>query len=119
MVKYMAFKHVLLFLLCIACGLLELVSGCASLPNRQQVLSEGAHGPDTPQLKSSQGDLSPQKSERILEHVAGDAQEAEQLKRVVQSEQAITGRPLVAGNHVTLLVDGPAAYRAMFEAIRK
>jgi cardiolipin synthase len=49
----------------------------------------------------------------------GDAEEAEQLKRIAQSEQAITGRPLVAGNRVTLLVDGPAAYKAIFDAIEQ
>ena len=34
-------------------------------------------------------------------------------------EEAVSGDPLVAGNKVTLLVDGPATYTAMFEAIRK
>jgi cardiolipin synthase A/B len=112
-------KYVLLLSLCLACGLMQLVSGCASLPNREEVLSESARGPATPQVKSSQGNLSAQKSEHILEHAAGDAEEAEQLKRLVQSEQAITGRPLIAGNRVTLLVDGPTTYKAMFDAIKK
>jgi cardiolipin synthase len=110
----MPLKHTLLLFLC----LLQLISGCVSLPNREEVLSEGNRGPAVPRVKGSEGALSAQKSERILERAAGDADEAEQLKRLAQSEQAITGLPLVAGNRVTLLVDGPAAYRAIFDAIK-
>ncbi|MGE5445070.1 MAG: hypothetical protein ACM3SR_10795, partial [Ignavibacteriales bacterium] len=111
----MPLKYILLLSLCFACGLLQLMSGCASLPNREEILGESDRGPAVPQVKDSRGTLSAQKSERILERAAGDADAAEQLKRLVQSEQAITGRPLIAGNRVTLLVDGPAAYKAIFD----
>jgi cardiolipin synthase len=33
--------------------------------------------------------------------------------------EAISGSPLVTGNKVTLLVDGPATYAAMMEAIQR
>ncbi len=118
----MAFKYLLLISLCFVCGLMQLVSGCASLPNREEVSGESARGADRPQVKGSKGNLSAQKSEHILERAAGDVgdvEEAEQLKRLVQAEQGITELPLVAGNRVTLLVDGPETYKAMFDAIEK
>ncbi len=115
----MKFKYLLLSSLCFVCGLMQLVSGCASLPNREEVLAESARGADRPQVKGSKGNLSAQKSEHMLERAAGDVEEAEQLKRLVQAEQGITGLPLVAGNRVTLLIDGPAAYKSMFDAIEK
>jgi len=115
----MAFKYLLLSSLCFVCGLMQLVSGCASLPNREEVLAESARGADRPQVKGSKGNLSAQKSERILDRAAGDVEEAEQLKRLVQAEQGLTGGKLIAGNRVTLLVDGPETYKAMFDAIER
>jgi cardiolipin synthase len=40
------------------------------------------------------------------------------LDRQAALEQALVGEPLVVGNKVTLLQDGPATYAAMFDAIR-
>jgi cardiolipin synthase len=100
-------------------GLIQLVSGCASLPNREEVLGESASGTDRPEVKGLKGRLTAQKSEHMLDRAAGDVEEEEQLKRLVQAEQGITPQPLVAGNRVTLLVDGPETYKAMFEAIEK
>jgi cardiolipin synthase A/B len=115
----MVFKYLLLSSLCFVYAVIQLVSGCASLPNREEVLGETARGADRPQVKGSKGNLSAQKSEHILDRAAGDVEEAEQLKRLVQAEQGLTGRPLVAGNRVTLLVDGPETYKAMFDAIER
>src|SRR5574341_810625 len=112
-------RYVFPYLLCLACSLLQLVVGCAPLPGRNVVLSESAREPVNPQGKDAEGNLSARESKRIVERAAGDADDAEHLKQLVQAEQAVTGRPLVAGNRVTLLIDGPAAYKAMFEAIRK
>jgi cardiolipin synthase len=118
----MAFKYLLLSSLCLVCGLMQLVSGCASLPNREEVLAESARGADRPQVKGSKGNLSAQKSEHMLDRAAGDVgdvEEAGQLKRLVQAEQGLTGGKLIAGNRVTLLVDGPETYKAMFDAIER
>ena len=40
------------------------------------------------------------------------------LEQQVQLMQSVSGSPLVAGNKVTLLIDGAATYAAMFEAIQ-
>ena len=51
-----------------------------------------------------------------LKRQAGDL---DILDRQIALEQEIVGSPLVVGNKVTLLQDGPATYQAMFAAIRK
>lgn len=40
------------------------------------------------------------------------------LERQIALVESISGAPLVAGNKVTLLIDGPATYAAMFKAIQ-
>lgn len=105
----------LLPFLCIGCALL--IGGCVSLPTQEAVLSESFRNLAALQLKDASGYISPQESEHILKRAAGDEGDAEHLKEFIRAEQRITGRPLIAGNQVTLLVDGPATYKAMFEAI--
>ncbi|MGV8744090.1 phospholipase D-like domain-containing protein, partial [Pseudomonas aeruginosa] len=39
------------------------------------------------------------------------------LARHLAVEQAVSGAPLVAGNRVKLLADGPSTYRAMLQSI--
>lgn len=46
---------------------------------------------------------------------------AEQIRRTadwMRIEQEVTGHPLIAGNQVELLIDGPMTFEAIFEAIR-
>jgi cardiolipin synthase len=69
-------------------------------------------------VQDAGGHLSAQHSENLLEHAAGDAASAAHLHQFVDAEQHLSGRPLVAGNRVTLLIDGPATYQAMFDAMR-
>ena len=112
-------RHSHLILLYLACSIIQLLSGCASLPSRKEVLKESARGPAAPQVKDAQGHLSAPERKHVLERAAGDTDDAEHLKQFILAEQGITGSPLVAGNRVTLLVDGPAAYEAMFDAIKQ
>lgn len=57
-------------------------------------------------------------SQALLERVSENPEEAAMLKKLAHVEQSLTDRPLTAGNAVTLLLDGPAAYDEMFDAIR-
>jgi cardiolipin synthase len=43
----------------------------------------------------------------------------ELLVRHLAIEEEVAGRPLTLGNSATVLVDGPASYRAMFDAIER
>ena len=40
------------------------------------------------------------------------------LERYIAIVESVTESPLTKGNKVTLLIDGPATYAVMFEAIR-
>jgi cardiolipin synthase A/B len=92
--------------------------GCATLPDAgrdravphaQQVEFEGAHGP-----------VSTERSDAILIRLEGTGGGSELLERHLAYEQAVNAdSPLVLGNKLTLLQNGPATYQAMFVAIRE
>jgi cardiolipin synthase len=93
---------------------LTLLAGCSTmLPtinpdmayNRPVVL-EGARGP-----------LSAQESKAILERLKTKGKETSIFDRHLALEEAISDSPLVVGNKVTLLQDGPATYQKLFQAI--
>ena len=100
----------------VAAGLLSL-QGCATLPNAerdravphaQQVEFEDAHGT-----------VSTARSDAILARLEGKAGVSEVLQKHLAYEQAVNAdSPLVLGNKLTLLQNGPATYQAMFTAIR-
>ncbi len=99
------------------CSLLAL-AGCASLPDAahtmkmphaQAVKFDNAHGP-----------ISVSKSAAILEDLKSKSGNIDILQKHLALEQAINAdSPLVLGNKLVLLQDGPATYTAMFAAIRK
>jgi cardiolipin synthase A/B len=93
------------------------LAGCATLPDArrdraephaQQVDFEGTHGP----VSMATGD-------RILARLEGAGGASDVLQKHLAYEQAVNaGSPLVLGNKLTLLENGPATYQAMFVAIR-
>ena len=97
-----------------AVGLLVL-GGCAALPSVDldrtvpaQVEFQGRHGV----IPDAQG-------ERVLQALEEHAAAPEMLRAHLAYEQAISvDSPLVLGNEVTLLQDGPDTHQAMFDAIR-
>ncbi len=92
------------------------LAGCASLPDRKEV-SKVDETHRAPEIKGPHGNLPPQTSKAIIENIEKKAGPTDILQQNISLIQAITGRPLVAGNKVTLLVDGPATYASMFQAI--
>ena len=94
------------------------IQGCATLPDAeremaephaQQVEFEGAHGP-----------VSEARSDAILDQLEGKDGDSELLDKHLAFEQAVNAdSPLVLGNKLTLLQNGPATYQAMFAAIRE
>ena len=101
----------------VTAGLLTL-QGCATLPDAErdravphaeQVEFEGAHGP-----------VSTARSDAILVRLEGKGGDSEVLEKHLAYEQAVNAAsPLVLGNKLTLLQNGPATYQAMFVAIRE
>ena len=53
-----------------------------------------------------------------MERLRGQVESTDILQRHTLLIEVISGNPLVTGNKVTLLIDGPATYDAMFKAIR-
>jgi cardiolipin synthase len=106
----------------LACAVLacNLLASCASVPSTD-------HPPKRTSVRiaTEHGWLGYQRSQDIVAKLGapadagtpGESDEARFLKRHMQVEEAINGTPLVAGNHVQLLADGPATYRAMLDAI--
>src|SRR5512139_1934577 len=99
-----------------ACCLLACV-GCASLPDaaremetpRTQVVEfEGARGP-----------VPASRSAAVIEELKSQSGDIDILQKHLAIEQAINAdSPLVLGNKLLLLQDGPATYQAMFAAMR-
>lgn len=106
------------------CGNL-LVSACATLPDSTQALPETAHAaPDGKarppvEFATAQGPLSPSRNSAILNQLKREAGHIDILQKYLAVEEAVNrDSPLVLGNRLVLLQDGPATYQAMFAAIR-
>jgi cardiolipin synthase A/B len=95
--------------------------GCSTLPTYVPDLS--LHGERSAQASSSallmgaQGVLSKAQSAVILERLKNSGIPTSIFDRQLALEEAMTGSPLVAGNQVLLLQDGPDTYKAMLVAI--
>jgi cardiolipin synthase A/B len=89
-------------------------SGCATLPRIEDygLLSEDG----TPKIVGPKGQLSPKISKAIMERLKGQVEPTDILQRHALLIEVISGSPLVTGNKVTLLIDGPATYEAIFNA---
>ncbi|WP_256943264.1 phospholipase D-like domain-containing protein [Achromobacter xylosoxidans] len=88
-----------------------LLAACASVPDTQER-----------RARESQATLSADaalQSYRRGQGIAADPQTPKDdfLARHLAVEQAVSGAPLVAGNRVRLLADGPSTYRAMLHSI--
>jgi cardiolipin synthase len=94
-----------------ACG-----SGCASLPSIVPDMARRAAPPV--QLEGARGPLTPAQSKAILNRLKSGGAETGIFDRHVALEEAIAGSPLMVGNKVILLQDGPATFQQMFSAIR-
>ncbi|HSB04734.1 MAG TPA: cardiolipin synthase [Thermodesulfobacteriota bacterium] len=92
--------------------------GCASLPTVKDMVREPVDTQKPPKMTGPRGPLSPRESRAIIERLKRQAGSTDILESYVALMEAISGSPLVTGNRVTLLVDGPATYAAMTEAIQ-
>jgi cardiolipin synthase len=91
------------------------VTGCGSLPRVTPDMARGSKA--SPQIESASGVLSAQHSKQILARLQSDNPLGDLLDRHLALEEEIVGSPLVTGNKVLLLKDGPRTYTSMFAAI--
>jgi cardiolipin synthase A/B len=68
-------------------------------------------------VENARGPLSPERSRAILQGIESGADATGIFERHLAIEQAVSDSPLLTGNRVRLLQDGPDTYRAMFAAI--
>jgi cardiolipin synthase len=95
-----------------------LLSGCASLPNARTVLRKPAATEETPPtIIDTHKRLTKRRSRAVIEKLKRKNLPVGIMERHLAVEEAISGAPLVGGNKVSLLIDGPAVYAAMFKAI--
>ena len=90
---------------------------CASLPRIEDVYQR-LGTPEPPKIIGPHGQLTPKMSDRVMERLKRQSGAMDILEHYIALIEAISGNPLVVGNKVTLLIDGPATYAAMLEAIQ-
>ncbi|HEU4708231.1 MAG TPA: cardiolipin synthase B, partial [Methylophilaceae bacterium] len=94
---------------------LAFMSGCSSLPRLVPDMEVQAR---PVQVEGAQGPLSYKQSQAIIKRLKASADHDTNIfDRHLALEQALVGSPLIVGNQVTLLIDGPTTYKAMFAAI--
>jgi cardiolipin synthase len=95
--------------------LLALLAGCSSIPT---MVPDMALQPSRPvQLENAQGPLTAQQSKALLAKLEKNGDDTNIFDKHLALEAQIVGSPLMTGNKVELLVDGPTTYDAMFAAI--
>jgi cardiolipin synthase len=109
-------KPFLFFFLFIS--IMSLGNGCATLPNVSKKIDAAPATREPRQIVSSKGLLSPEKSKAIMERLKQSVNPTDILERYTAVLESVTESPLTKGNKVTLLINGPATYAAMFEAIQ-
>jgi cardiolipin synthase A/B len=98
----------------LALGLLGL-AGCAALP----VVELDKAMPPEVEFHDRHGVVSEARGEQVLRQLEGETGAPDMLRTHLAYEQAVSiDSPLVLGNRVTLLQNGPATHAAMLAAIR-
>lgn len=98
-------------------GMLAGTCGCGSLPRVVPDMSTRAAAPV--QLEDGRGPLTAQQSKAILSRLESRGEATSIFDRHLALEESIAGSPLMVGNKVVLLQDGPVTFQHMFDAIRK
>lgn len=92
--------------------------GCAGIPAVGRAMEQPST--QTVEFDNARGPVSASKSAAILEELKSTSGDIDILQKHLAVEQAINAEsPLVLGNKLVLLQDGPATYQAMFAAIRQ
>jgi cardiolipin synthase A/B len=98
--------------LCWSIIVLLILAGCASLPDLKGLRHYPRQLEDTQLLDSQLA--TPQRQAASTIEASG---ETNLLRRHLAYMEAMGGPPIIAGNDVKLLIDGPATFAAMFAAI--
>jgi cardiolipin synthase len=88
------------------------LASCKTLPD----VDPAPPGKATPTVETTRGTLAPHQASNLVSKRWANA--SADLKSLAVMEEQATGEPLIAGNRVGLLFDGPATMRAMMAAAR-
>lgn len=91
--------------------------GCTPIPT--MVPDMERHAAKRVSMEGANGPLSPARTQAILQRLQQQGGATGIFERHLAVEEAIAGNPLLVGNKVTLLRDGPATFKAMLTAIRQ
>jgi cardiolipin synthase len=100
----------------VACLLLLSSHGCSSLPNVRDLI-EWPEGRRPPTIVTADRKLTPEESRAVVARLEAEVRPTDILKKHLAREEKASRSPLVAGNKVALLPDGPSAYAKMLKAI--
>jgi cardiolipin synthase len=92
-----------------------LLASCKTLPNADQLPTDAPRR-SSPTVETAKGKMAPQQTAQLLARRWANA--TRDLKSLTVLEEQATGVPLIAGNKVSLLFDGPATMRDMMAAAR-
>jgi cardiolipin synthase A/B len=106
-IKYSSFVFSMIYLMTL--------SACASVPIL--VPDMAMQSPKKISLENAHGVISPQQSKKIIAKIKKDGLETNIFDKHLALISTIVGNPLMVGNKVDLLVDGPITYAAMLKAI--
>ena len=95
---------------------LSVGAGCASLPDYDKLRMIDAADASRPKVEGRHGLLSAERTDAILRKLQKEGKTS-LLDRHLAFMETIADQPLVTGNAVRLLIDGPRTYAAMFDAI--
>lgn len=91
------------------------IAGCASLPDFD-ALRAARYEDNRVRVMNARGQVTLHTTGRLASRLTGNGR-SELLQRHLGFMESLDGPPLIAGNDTRLLIDGPAAYGAMFRAI--
>lgn len=97
----------------ILCVVLLASCGSLPLPHKADNTSPSVH------VESARGALSAQQSKAALAKHENGSPETGIFSRHLAEVEKISGSPLMTGNKVTLLIDGPTTYKSMYAAIQE
>lgn len=107
------------FILVLISGLLLMyISGCATFPKVPMLVDSYRADGHSPRITGPEGPLSEAEAKALLNRLKPDNERADILEHHIALMEAVTGKPLIAGNKVTLLCNGPQTFSAMKNAIR-
>lgn len=91
-----------------------LLAGCGSLPmpHRTEAIDSAVH------IEGPRGTLPAARSETILARRQNGSIETNIFTKHLARMEGIAGSPLMTGNKVKLLLDGPVTYQSMYDAIQ-